>query len=337
MQYILHRIVIIVHIILFNHKFMRLFALCIRAILILTVFLCTKPVQAQTEIDGDMMAKKLFCVGPMYGYSSWKEYWEGTLKRENLNLGKVSTSMFSLMGNYGISGKLNVLFNIPYIKTKASAGTMHGMKGIQDLSLFLKWRPVSIKGKDSRLSVIGVLGYSTPVTNYMADFLPLSIGLHSRNLTVRGMGDYQYKKLFATASAAYVFRSNITIDRNAYYTTEMHLTDKVDMPDVANFNFRTGYRSKYIVAEAVVNNVTTLGGFDITRNNMPFPSNKMNMTTVGANFRYIPKCLPDLNLNAGTDYTIAGRNVGQSLLIYGGVFYIFHFDHHAKTTYQFQN
>jgi hypothetical protein len=52
-------------------------------------------------------------------YSSWKNYWEGTLKRENLNLGDLSLQMYSVMGNYGITNKLNVLFGLPYVKTKA--------------------------------------------------------------------------------------------------------------------------------------------------------------------------------------------------------------------------
>ena len=70
-------------------------------------------VKAQTDIDAIMMEKNAFCVGPMYSYSSWKEYWEGTLKRENLNLGTISTQMIGVMGNYGISSKLNVLFSVP--------------------------------------------------------------------------------------------------------------------------------------------------------------------------------------------------------------------------------
>src|SRR5580765_9114596 len=82
---------------------------------------------AQTDIDAIMMEKNAFCVGPMYSYSSWKNYWEGTLKRENLNLGRVSTQMFGLMGNYGLTRKINLLFSAPYVKTKASAGTLHGM------------------------------------------------------------------------------------------------------------------------------------------------------------------------------------------------------------------
>ncbi len=37
------------------------------------------------------------------------------------------------MGTYGISKKFNILANAPYVETKASAGVLHGMKGIQDL------------------------------------------------------------------------------------------------------------------------------------------------------------------------------------------------------------
>src|ERR1041384_732951 len=97
-------------------------------------------VRSQTDIDAIMMEKNAFCVGPMYSYSSWKDYWEGTLKRENLNLGRVSTQMAGVMGNYGLNRNVNLLFSVPYVKTKASAGTFTGLDGIQDLSLFVKWR-----------------------------------------------------------------------------------------------------------------------------------------------------------------------------------------------------
>jgi hypothetical protein len=60
-------------------------------------------------------------------------------KRSALNLGTVSSQMVSVMGDYGITSKLNLLFGAPYVKTKASAGTMRGTEGIQDLSLWLKW------------------------------------------------------------------------------------------------------------------------------------------------------------------------------------------------------
>ena len=114
------------------------------ALIFFSIFIFNQ-LHAQTDIDAIMMEKNAFCVGPMYSYSSWKNYWEGTLKRNNQNLGTVSTQMFSVMGIYGISRKLNVLFSVPYVKTKASAGTLHGDKGFQDLSLFVKWMPLKKK------------------------------------------------------------------------------------------------------------------------------------------------------------------------------------------------
>ncbi len=304
------------------------------AVMLMLCITLSGSLSAQTDIDAIMMEKNAFCVGPMYSYSSWKNYWEGTLKRENLNLGKVSTQMFGLMGNYGLTRKINLLFSAPYVKTKASKGTLHDMKGVQDLSLFVKWRPYQKKMGDGRLSVFGIAGVSFPLSNYTPDFLPLSIGLHTKTALARVMVDYQQGNIFATSSATYVYRDNMKIDRDVYYTTEMHYTHEVEMPDGANFNFRAGFRNHRLIAEAVVNNWTILGGFDITRNNMPFPSNKMNATSVGVNFKYVLPFLPQLSIVAGGNTIVAGRNMGQATTVYGSFFYVFDLSHKTKSSAQ---
>ena len=286
---------------------------------------------SQTEIDGLMMEKNALCIGPMFGYSSWKNYWEGTLKRENLNLGTVSTQIYSVMGNYGVTNKLNVLFGLPYVKTKASAGQLNGQEGMQDLSLWVKWKPFSKKVASGRLSLIAIGGYSLPISDYTADFLPMSIGLESKNLSLRGMADYQRGSWFGTISGAYFRRSNIELDRNSYYTTEMHYTNEVKMPDAASFNVRVGWRDKGLVAEAVFDHWNTLGGFDITRNNMPFPSNNMDMSRVAFNFKYDMPFYPQLSLTGNVFTTVAGRNVGQATGFNAGVFYVIDFTKKQKT------
>ncbi len=280
---------------------------------------------AQTDFDALMMGKNNFCSGLMYSSGKWDHYWEGTFKRDNQNLGNVSTQMIGYMGNYGISGKLNLLFGLPYVTTKASMGTLAGQKGLQDLSLWVKWMPIEKEIGKGTLSVYGLGGVSFPVSNYTPDFLPLSIGLRSTNLSVRGMVDYQLGHWSTTASATYVARGNITIDRTSYYTTEMHLTNEVSMPDATSYNIRSGYRSSRILAEAVFNNWTTRGGFDMTKNNMPFPSSRMNMSSVGYYIKYNLKAVDGLSLITGADFVVSGRNVGQSSTFSGGIFYIIDF------------
>lgn len=289
---------------------------------------------AQTDLDGIMMAKNNFCTGFVYSNSQWDNYWEGTFKRDNQNLGTVSTQMYSLMGNYGLSDKVNLLFGIPYVQTHASQGTLHGLHGMQDLSLMVKWNPVNLTLGKGELSFYGVGGFSLPTANYVADFLPLSIGLHSTNFMARVIADYQKGRFFATTSATYVLRNNIHLDRDSYYTTEQHLTNEVAMPDATNYQLRTGYRSGRLTAEMILNNWTTLGGFDITRNNMPFPSNRMNATTAGVNMKYNVKGVNGLSLIGGGSITLAGRNVGQATMVGCGMFFVLDFTKKVKKTKQ---
>ena len=192
------------------------------ATLVVCGLLALSRVSAQTDVDGIMMAKNNFCTGFMYSYSSWEDYWEGKLKRDNLNLGTVSMQMIGWMGNYGITNKLNIMASLPYVKTKASAGTLHGVDGIQDLSVSLKYKAYDLELMKGRFSVFGVAGYSLPVSNYVADYQPLAIGMRSNNLTLRAIADYERNHFFFTGAAAYIMRSNITIDRDQYYTTEVH-------------------------------------------------------------------------------------------------------------------
>ena len=278
--------------------------------------------ESQTDMDAIMMRKKNLCIGPMYGYSSWKNYWEGTFKRDNENIGTLSTQMVNVMGIYGIKNNLNVVMNLSYVWTEASEGTLRGLSGLQDFSLWLKWRPVSTGIGKGTFSLFGLAGSSLPTTNYTPDFLPLSIGLHSTTFSGRIIADYLVNKFFVTASATYTYRNNIKIDRNAYYTTEMHYTNEVEMPDVASFNFRTGYRSGHLTAEAFASNMTTRGGFDIRKNDMPFPSNRMNATSVGIGLKYE---IHHWSFMGDGSYVVAGRNMGQATSVGAGIFYLFDF------------
>ncbi len=280
---------------------------------------------SQTDFDGIFMSKNNLCAGAMYSHSSWTNYWEGTNKRDNANLGRVSSNMYSVMANYGITSRLNIIAGIPYVTTKASAGQLHPMQGVQDLSLWLKLSALEKTIGKGDLSLIAIGGFSKPLSNYAVDFLPLSIGSGSTNFSFRAMADYQLGDWFATASATYVRRSNVHTDKPAYYTTEMHFTNEIKMPNAFQYNARAGFRNGTWIIEGVLANWTTLGGFDISKNNMPFPSNKMNMTSLGVRVKKDNFFLDGLSLIGSVDHVVAGRNVGQANMYSAGIFYIVDF------------
>lgn len=292
--------------------------------LAVTFCLVASLAKSQTADDAIMMGKKQWCNGLTYMYSGWKNYWEGTLKRENLNLGTVSTQSVMFMSTYGITNKLNAIVSVPYIWTHASAGTLHGLKGFQDIEADIKYQFLGTNlGKNGHLLLFVVGGVSTPLQNYENDFLPMSIGLGSTNLIGSLTADYQNGIFFATASGAFEWRSDVTIDRTSYYTgDQIHYTNKVDMPNQLNSNLFVGIRKPTLIVQAQLFNMYTFGGTDIRRNDMPFASNQMNMTSVGGHVKYFFPFLPNLAVVADADFTVAGRNVGQSQMYSGGLFYV---------------
>ena len=302
------------------------------AVMIATSIASAGPASAQTDMDAIMMNKKQFCQGLVYDYSSWDHYWEGTFKRDNENLGTVSSQMLMYMPNYGITNNLNVMASVPYTWTKASQGTLHGMEGMQDLSVSVKWKPLTKSFGKNQFSLITVGSFSTPLSDYVIEFLPMSIGLGSTNLTARGMIDYRRGRFTITGSAAYTWRSNVKLDKDSYYDTELHLTDEIEMPNVTLYQLRTGYRGRYLIAEALLTKMITLGGYDITKNNgQLYPNLRMNSTMVGANIKYTIKSFTNLSVVAGGNFTIAGRNVGQSTAFNVGAFYVFYFGKKTKS------
>ena len=95
--------------------------------------------RAQTIDDGIMVAKRSLFTGDVYGHETWDHYWEGALKRENGNVGTVTTQTNVWYANYGITDRLNVIAMVPYIWTEASQGVLHGSQGFQDLTVAAKW------------------------------------------------------------------------------------------------------------------------------------------------------------------------------------------------------
>ena len=159
--------------------------------LITIIAMGTGLLKAQTFTDGLMMSKNDLCTGFIYSNDAWKKYWEGNLNRENGNIGTVSTKSVSWMGAYGISNKLNVIAMLPYVWTHASQGTLIDMKGIQDLTIGAKYNFLKKTIGTGDLSTFVVGSYSTPLSDYTPDFLPLSIGMAAQKLTGRFTTHYK--------------------------------------------------------------------------------------------------------------------------------------------------
>jgi hypothetical protein len=290
-------------------------------------FLCTSSAIAQTLTDGLMMPSKDFCTGFLYTHERWDEYWEGELKRSNENIGQLKTTSVMWVGNYGVSKKINVIAMIPYVKTEATQGTLNSMKGIQDLTLGVKYNFFRKDFASSSLRTFGVVGFSTPLTDYTPDYLPLSLGTATTNIFYRGTVYYKFlHNFYVNGSAAYTWRSNTTLDRPAYFTKDrLFNTDEVEMPNVFDYTVNIGFLKQNFQGEVFYMQQNTLGGSDIRRQDMPFVSNRMNASKVGGLIMYYLPKPKGLAVRASFTTTVAGRNVGISNQFMGGLLYTIHF------------
>lgn len=77
------------------------------------------PAAAQID-DGTMMPKRTLSAGVFYSHDSWDQYWEGTLKRTNGNIGTLTTRSLTFETGYSVNDRLALMASLPYIWTHAT-------------------------------------------------------------------------------------------------------------------------------------------------------------------------------------------------------------------------
>jgi hypothetical protein len=279
-------------------------------------------VRAQSTEDAIFMDRRILCAGLFYSRDAWDQYWEGSLKRANGNVGTLTTQQTMVMAVYGVTNRLNISVSLPYVSTRASQGVLEGQRGRQDLTVALKYNalttPLTSAGT---LRAIGVVALSAPSSDYTPDFLPMSIGLASRRAMVRGLLQFEsHAGVYVNTSASYTRRGNVTLDRPAYYTNgQLFLTNEVQMPDVSDMALTLGYQRRGLVMPVTITQQRTRGGGDIRRQDAPFVSNRMNFTRVDGRVQVSVPKFRAATLHLGASRVLSGRNVGQSTTFMGGV------------------
>ena len=177
------------------------------------------------------------------------------------------------------------------------------------------------------LRAFGVASYGTPISDYVADLFPLSIGMQSQRLSGRLTTHFRTPAgFFADATGAYTFRGNVTLDRPSYFTDgQLFLTDQVQMPNTFGYAVSLGFVRGRLQAPVSYTQQNTLGGGDIRRQDAPFISNRMNFKRVDALVMYTVPHANGLALRAQAARVIDGRNVGQSTTVMAGLMYTLHF------------
>ncbi|NJM24546.1 MAG: hypothetical protein HC859_02455 [Bacteroidia bacterium] len=199
---------------------------------------------AQTPTDAIMMKQREFCAALIYDHGVFDQYYEGTDLRVNGTIETVTRTTALAMLAIGLHDKLNLIVTVPYVKTESgepNGGHFNGARGFQDMSFALKGELVNMQVGPGKLAALATLGYSTPMTNYLSDYMPYSLGFGANELSMRAIGQYRFDMgVYARATVSYLWRGQTKAERDYYYNNGSYYTAWMDVPNA--WHVKRGWR-----------------------------------------------------------------------------------------------
>jgi hypothetical protein len=285
--------------------------------------------KAQTPADAIMMKKGEICIAAVYENSWFDHYWEGTYLRTNGTIATVKQDLVNPMLAIGLTDWLNFLASCPYVSTRSTepnGGKFEGASGFQDLGLALKAEFLNKTLGTGNLTAFGVVGYSTPITNYLSDYRPYSIGFGADQLTVRGILQYQLENgLYFRGALAYLQRGSTEAERDYYYNNGSFYTAWMDVPSAWNYHVVAGkwMLENSLKLELNYQGLNSTSGDDVRAYNAAQPTNKVDFGQAGFSAQYYFKKLKGLGVLVYANQVLTGRNIGKTTALGGGFTYQF--------------
>jgi hypothetical protein len=273
--------------------------------------------QAQTPSDAIMMKKRELCFALIYEHGSWDQYWEGTYLRSNATVATLKRNTLLPMVAIGLIDKVNLIVGVPYIQTKSSepnGGKFDGAQGFQDLRLALKGEVLNKQIGRGKLAFLTTVGYSTPITNYLSDYMPYSIGFGANEVSLRGILQYQWDKgMYVRTSLAHLWRGQTKAERDYYYNNGSYYTAWMDVPNAWTYDGVAGIwlLENSLRIEASYMGLKSTSGDDIRSYNAPQPTNKVNVDQVGGFAQYYFRKIKGLGVLGYYSQIVNGRNMGK--------------------------
>jgi len=224
----------------------------------------------------------------------------------------VTVTSFNTFAAYGITDKLEAVITLPQIKAKGNAtdATLGALnfqnerKGLQDLSVFLKYNISTMEMGANKLNLSIGGGVQTPLGDYKVDEgLQSIIAIGNRATSYTGIIIGQYNLsggLFASGQLGYSIKSGV-------------------VPNAILSQLKAGYAGSKVYLAATLSNQRSTDGVDILRDGFVgvFPATKVNYNRLGVDL-YVP-VVGGFGISGGYSTILSGRNIGKSSGYFGGI------------------
>jgi len=262
----------------------RLLALCF---LLFFVSVSEHSMNAQSPTDHLFMGSKNVCFLFNTDVGRFDEYWEGDKLRKNETVATVHRYTSSTMAAIGILDRLDVYLGVPYVITKSSkpnGGKFTGVSNFQDFMVGAKYGLIHKEFSEQEFNLIVSAGYATPVSNYLSDYMPYSLGLGAPEASARGIVEYTSSLgIYVRGMFGHLWRGYAEAERDYYYNDGSYYTKWMDVPDAWNYEGALGLYllDKDLRMEVTYTGLRSKSGDDIRAYNAAQPTNKVETDRVG--------------------------------------------------------
>ena len=280
----------------------------------------------QTPWDAIFMGKNELCTAIIYDESQWTQYWEGSTLISNENIGRFRRQTINTMLSYGITDFLDATLMLPYIQTSSSQGQLAGVGGFQDVSATIKMRFFKKEQGVMEWDFIGVAGFTTPVSNYLSDYMPFSIGLGATEVSGRLTTEIRYDKTYyVRLSGGHHWRGATQIERAYYFDNGSAYSEFMNVPNAISAHSAIGLLllEGRLRTELTYWGTWCTSGDDIRRWLRPQPTNKFEFQQIGFFGQYYFKNIRVLSVVAYCNQIFTGRNIGMATNVSLGATYQF--------------
>lgn len=265
----------------------------------LYIFLLSFPALAlsQGPVDGYSKGKGNLDAGLGYTYEKGTEFYAG---KNHIDLSR-TLNCYSFFALYGITDKVDVQINIPYMNMNKG-----NENDFQDGSIYLKYKAIRKANMLGDFNLFGALGYYHPLAVYQTGG-GSAIGQQNRSLDTRLILQQNFKRgCFISLQGGYFVKS-------------------VPTPNAYSSSLKIGYATSKIYADLWLENQHAIGGTDYRGIGDLAPNAATggfrglgySFSRIGGTVFYPIK--ERLGAYLGGAYTLAGRNVSKGTRISAGV------------------
>ncbi len=273
--------------------------------------------QAQSPVSGFMNGKGEGAIALSYTAEKYDNVFLAPTDAQGVPVfNEVNVNSVSLYATYGITKRFNAIVSLPYIQTHGHAtdvvlkelGFENERKGVQDLSLFVKYNPYECKVGTSDLSFIIGAGLKTPIGAYkVEEGLQSILAIGNRATSINGLAIAQLRTksgVFLATQAGYSLRNG-------------------EVPNAVIGEIKAGYGSSRFYVDAWYAGQISDGGVNILGEGFQgiFPATDVSYTRAGVTL-YVP-IAGGFGISGGVSKYLTGRNVGESTGVSGALVYKF--------------